>query len=97
MLSPVYCLAMKQFKTTHTGSWSDLCPLCLVTPAELAYTILLRAKGVNQNFIDCQANLEMSYSYQSRSVLFSDFRFYGVASLIWVNTKLETSPPGMVS
>jgi hypothetical protein len=45
----------------------------------------------------CQAKIEMSYSYQSRNVLFSGFGFYGFASLISVNTKLETPPPRVVS
>ena len=44
----------------------------------------------------CQAKLEMSYSYQSRNVLFLGFRFYGFTSFISVNTKLETLPPRMV-
>ena len=44
----------------------------------------------------CQANLEMSYSYQNRNVLFSGFRFYRSPSFISVNPKLETPSPGMI-
>ena len=40
----------------------------------------------------CQANLEMSYSYQNRNVLFSRLRFNGPPSLIMMFSKLEASP-----
>jgi hypothetical protein len=52
----------------------------------------------NLNFTErrmCQANLEMSYSYQSRNVLFSGLRFNGSSSFITMFTKLE-SPPRMM-
>jgi len=49
--------------------------------------------GVNNNYRLCQANLEMSYSYQSRNVLFSGFRVYGFTSFIFMTTKLEIPPP----
>ena len=44
----------------------------------------------------CQANLEMSSFYHNRNVLFSDFRFYGFTSLIFVNAKFETPPPRVI-
>jgi hypothetical protein len=50
---------------------------------------------VKQKDHKCQANLEMSYSYQNRNVLFSGLRFNGSYSFITVFTKLESSP-GMV-
>lgn len=38
----------------------------------------------------------MSSSYQNRNVLFSSFRFYGFASFMFMNTKLEIPPPGVI-
>ena len=62
------------------------------------YTDFIKIRTfVNNNFAECQAKIEMSYSYQSRNVLFSGFGFYRFASLVSVNTKLETPPPRMVS
>ena len=43
----------------------------------------------------CQAKIEMSYSYQSRNVLFLRLKFNGSSSLITMFAKLEL-PPGMV-
>ena len=54
-------------------------------------------KDDKEKILICQAKIEMSYSYQSRNVLFSGFGFYRFASLVSVNTKLETPPPRMVS
>jgi len=52
--------------------------------------------GVNNNYRLCQANLEMSYSYQSRNVLFSGFRVCGFTSFIFMNSNLEIPPPGVM-
>jgi len=43
---------------------------------------------VNYELAHCQANLEMSYSYQSRNALFLGFRFYGFASFMFMNSAI---------
>jgi hypothetical protein len=52
--------------------------------------------GIFSGFVggktDCQAKIEMSYSYQSRNVLFSRLRFNRSSSFVTVLAKLEVSP-----